>query len=122
MNIWYAVVGDTGEVFTKGHVSGSGIQVLKQLLCALHSGETKLDAVDALFTEHLLDAHTPAELVKWIADLDEDDPANDILGLFEVADEPGEFWANVLNLLTSAPGTDHEEVTETQTTLLVKLA
>lgn len=122
MKIWYGVIDASGNVHAKGSVEGTAREVIKQLISALFSGEKSLRQVDDLFNEHLLDAYTPSELVGWIADLNDDDEESDVLGLYEVSDEPGAFYKRVLALMDGDVGDDLEEVTETQTTLLVKLS
>lgn len=125
MQLYYAIIDPVGNIEAKGIIEGdSDRDVFKSILAVQLSGMKMLQEVKDCFDVHLLHDKPVVDVMAFLAvqDDEDEDPHVEDLNLSATTDNVTEYFANVLRVMDGAVGTDHEEVTEDQTILLIKLS
>lgn len=125
MKLYFAIIEPNGNVEVKGIIEGATDRdVFKSLIAVQLSGMKMLQEVKDCYDVHLLHDKPVVDVMAFLAVKDEEDEDRHVedLNLAATADDVGEYFANVLRVMDGPVGTDHEEVTEDQTIILVKLA
>lgn len=125
MKLYHAIIDQVGNVVSKGAIEGNTkVEVFKALLAVQLSGEKMIQEVKDCFDVHMLHDKPIAEVMTFISSQQEegDDTHVEDLNLSTTTDDVAAYFSNVLRVMNGPVGTDHDEVTEDQTIILVKLA
>lgn len=123
MKLHFTIIDRVGNVQSKGLIEGTEEEVLKSCFYRLVSDERSMQWVKDAYNLFDLDGKSAKEVMRTVELLLEadDDNAEDLF-LTEVTDDLGDFFEELRGLFNADVGADFVEMSEEQTTVLVKIS
>ena len=125
MKLYCIVVDQAGNVHAKGVIEGSTPEMMLQhvlnfQLCGMRH---VVQEITDFYSTNELDALPLDEAIdKIIALHDEDDTIVEEIGLYEATDDIPSYLKKLRDVISGSVESAIEEVTETQTTIIIKIA